>query len=87
MSEKNLVDSTLTLFNEYGEKYSAGKMSTYVKTGSKLRMRWEALGPMKNVSPFTMAMLHSGIKILRVSNIRAFEPGIDAKEIELEFAL
>jgi hypothetical protein len=86
MTDK-LVDSLLTLFNEYGEKYEAGPMTTYVKSGSKLRMRWTCNEPMGNVSPFTHAILHSAKSVVRLSTIRPFAPGADPKEIELEFGI
>lgn len=87
MHDAKLAESSLTLFNEYGETYKAGIISTYVKTNSKLRMRWSCAEPMTNNSPFTHAMLHTDRRVLRISTIQPFEPGTDPKEIELEFAL
>lgn len=87
MADNPLVDCNLTLFNKFGERYEAGKMSTYIKTASKLRLRWEAPTKMENISPFTHALLYRGKRVLKLTEFKGFEPGAFPKEIELEFAL
>lgn len=82
-----LIDSSLTLFNKYGEKYEAGAMSTFTKTNAKIRMRWLCNKPLGNTSPFTHAMVHTNRSVLKVTGISPFEPGTFPKEIELEFAV
>jgi hypothetical protein len=84
---KALPDSALTLFNEFGESYRAGAITTYTKTVNRLKMRWELDNPMTNVSPFTYAMVHTQKRVLNVTKIVPFAPGVNPKEIELEFAV
>lgn len=85
--DRRLADSSLTLFNEYGETYDAGALSTFKKTAAKLQMRWTCDDKMENTSPFTHALVHTDRRTLKVVAIKPFEPGTDPKEIELEFSL
>lgn len=87
LDTKSLPDSLLTLFNQFGETYEAGEITTFTKGISKIKMRWTCPTPMKNLSPFTHAMVHTARKIINVSAIIPFEPGTEPKEIELEFAV
>ena len=84
---KSLPDTLLTLFNEFGERYDAGDITTFTKGASKIKMRWTCADQMENVSPFTHAMLRKRNKVVAMVPIIPFEPGSNPREIELEFPL
>jgi len=75
-------DLFLTLANEQGEKYEAGKVNYVKPLNSKTVLRWHVDGKYSNNFPFTYAILHGAKKVFNVSFIRPILP--DTEKI-LEF--
>jgi hypothetical protein len=75
------VDISLTLFNEKNELATSSDLTTLVHSKTKARMRFKLAEKMKNILPFTHAMIHSGNDIYGVVAIR---PLMDHEGNEVE---
>lgn len=78
-----LADAKLTLFNQKGETYSAGEVTTLIHTNKGLTLRWKASEPFSHALPFTWAALHKGKKIFNVITIKPLDNGAVGTELEL----
>lgn len=76
----------LTLFNESGESYTAGEVTTFARVGSKAKIRWEASNPFSHVMPLTHAILHRGKSVWTVVAIRPVNNDIECTELELRYS-
>jgi len=78
-----LANAKLTLFNDAGETYPAGDITTLIHTNKGLTLRWAAPEPLNNALPFTYAALHRGKKIIQVTQIKPVDNGVYGTEFEL----
>lgn len=79
----NAQDTSLTLFNDSGEVYSAGKVTTLIHTNKGLTLRWALPEPFNHTSPFTQAMIHTGHKIWNVLTIKPLDNSAVGTEVEV----
>jgi hypothetical protein len=78
-----LSNANLTLFNESGETYPAGEITTLIHTNKGLTLRWSAVNPFTHVLPLTHAAIYTGKRILQVVAIRPLDNGVTGTELEL----
>lgn len=67
-------DLYLTLINEHGERYEAGKAEYIKQLNSKAVLKWSVDGKYSNVFPFTYAVLHGIKEIFAVNFIKPIQP-------------
>lgn len=77
-------DVLLTLTNEAGETYRAGKPDYVKPLASKTIMRWKTKGDYTNINPFTYAILHNERKVFSAVYIQPLLPQTETV-IELEY--
>lgn len=67
-------DLYLTLTNEQGEVYSAGKADYIKPLNTKTVIRWHVDGQYENIHPFTHAIVHGLREILDLHFIKPIQP-------------
>lgn len=78
-------DLELTLFNEVGDVQYIGKATTIKSSKSKTLLKFDTTSIFENISPFTLASLHSGRKLFTTFIIKPVQPEYDIKTIELVY--
>lgn len=75
----------LTLFNDKGESYRAGNITTFKRTNKGVKIRWESNKDFNHIMPLTYAILHRGRKMFTVFGINPIVNSILASELEINY--
>jgi len=75
-------DVSLTLFNESGDRYTAGPMRTFTRINRGIKMSWPIVGNPITGEPFTYAALHVDDKVLEVVSVNDVT-NFEGSELEL----
>lgn len=67
-------DIYLTLTNEQGETFAAGKADYVKPLNSKTVIKWRVSGEYSNIHPFTYAVLHGIRTLFGVNAIKPIQP-------------
>lgn len=74
----------LTLVNDQGELFEAGKADYVKPLNTKTVIRWHVKGNYENIFPFTYAVLHGLDEIFSVSFIKPIRPETE-KVVEMVY--